>query len=873
MKLSIGPDSSSQSMMMMNEEALKDWVWTHHKNEIYKALQVKRQAEPTELELYKKRWELSDRVAHATQNFLKSEGPKVVYTCLLNGILELMQSKCGFIGEARVEDDGTDYIQIHATSAVGWTKSTTEFFDTHGKDLKFYNLSTLFGQVYTTRKPVISNDFERDKVVGCPKGHPPIENFLGLPLYKSPGDAIGILCIANKPGGYTADDIEFMEPFCATGSNLIQAYWQLEENNRLIDALEVKVQERTKRLKLANKSLAEANRHVVQASSEQMQHFACMSHEIRTPLNCIIGMSSLLQGTKMSPMQKESMDMITTSGNLLLNVVNDVLDFSKLATGNVDIDWQRSNLQETLDAVAHSIDMKARKRYMSLRTLFDAALPEYFETDPHRLQQILYNLLGNAVKFSNKGGEIEFSVKIVEANKDPQATLCDPEHVMQDPLQPNTNPGLPQEHIATDFESTKAGISKCPFHSPQKSGSVPSWKGQTSKWTIDSPTLSSSGCEDMPDLDTENTCQHDETTMTSKGMTGRFIRFAVRDYGKGIKKSDFERIFKPFRQANASTERLHGGTGLGLSITAKLVKALGGEISVDSEFGSWTEFTVDFPLGGVPEDPTKLGHGLGNASVLVVDSDTKNAAIVCETLGRCGIGCRKLASMGEVEAPPDQCSVCLVHEDLYDAERFCAISHSAKCTLITFGQAHSVTEASAHIRAPTALLPCVLVGTIQSALSATADEEVTDCESGTLVRAPSDTCEFRDLRVLVAEDNLINQKVMTRMLKRLGVEAVDMVDNGKKAVDMELAQCYDVVLMDMQMPVMCGVEATKSIISRPRLESQPRPKVVFVTANVFCGSEFDDTGAWDFLPKPFNLDTIRKCLQKVASAKYCNKEI
>lgn len=407
----LGP--TGEEWETQEEELLKEWVWKNHKQEIWKHLRVtvsngteKERIKPgcfncRDLELYKKRWELTHRVARATQNFLQNEGSKVVYQCLLNGLLELEESEYGFIGEVHNRDTGEPYIQIHAatTSAIAKESAETKRFFAAYEGYKFTNMASLFGQICTSASPVISNNVAEDQTTSCPyKGHPDIHNFLGLPLYGKEREVIGVLCIGNKKGGYSMSDVSFLEPFTATGSNLIQAYGQLAENRRLIKDLENKVRERTQSLQESNEQLEQAHQLVVQTSKQQLQHFACMSHEIRTPLNCIIGLSSLLQGTDMSPLQKENMQMITASGNLLLNVVNDVLDFSKLATGNLEIDCKRSNLQEALDATVHAIDMKARTQYLTLRTVYDPQLPEYVNTDTHRLQQILFNLLGNAIK-------------------------------------------------------------------------------------------------------------------------------------------------------------------------------------------------------------------------------------------------------------------------------------------------------------------------------------------------------------------------------------------------------------------------------------------------------------------------------------------
>jgi signal transduction histidine kinase len=183
-----------------------------------------------------------------------------------------------------------------------------------------------------------------------------------------------------------------------------------------VSLLERMVKERTCKLEETNARLAEANRRVTRASAAQLEHFACMSHEIRTPLNCVIGLSSLLLDTGLNPMQEESMRMIVSSGDLLLTVVNDVSDYSKLESGNFEIQIQRSNLQETLQAVVHSIETKALPKQLSVRALYDPKIGEFVHMDCIRLQQIMYNLLGNAVNFSHPGGTIDLSIMLCPAS-------------------------------------------------------------------------------------------------------------------------------------------------------------------------------------------------------------------------------------------------------------------------------------------------------------------------------------------------------------------------------------------------------------------------------------------------------------------------
>jgi GAF domain-containing protein len=147
--------------------------------------------------------------------------------------------------------------------------------------LKFYNLKSLFGTVMTTQRPVISNNPSLDtRACGIPEGHPPLNHFLGLPFFHS-GKLTGMVGISNKPGGYSEEDIEFLEPLTVTCSNLIQAYQQIQRNDYLINTLEESVKARTQELEIVNKNLEEANRQVRQNAVMQLQHFACMSQYVQ----------------------------------------------------------------------------------------------------------------------------------------------------------------------------------------------------------------------------------------------------------------------------------------------------------------------------------------------------------------------------------------------------------------------------------------------------------------------------------------------------------------------------------------------------------------------------------------------------------------
>jgi CheY-like chemotaxis protein len=350
----------------------------------------------------------------------------------------------------------------------------------------------------------------------------------------------------------------------------------------------------------------------------------------------------------------------------------------------------------------------------------------------------------------------------------------------------------------------------------------------------------------------------------NRELPTRILRFSVKDYGTGIEKKDFARIFKPFKQANCYTEQLYGGTGLGLAITSKLVKGLGGNISVDSVKGEWSEFTVDFPFGEPPSDVTRSLEDLQAITVLSVSNSADATYVENNVFDRNQINYVKFSDMNDMlkamdrngGIDSDRYYICLIQEDLYRPEVYERLSRISKSTLLTFGPQYCVKETNRHIRSLSQLLPSVLIQVlcdhVKSSIAKSKGMESTES-------ADPHPIACNEIKVLIAEDNTINQKVLNRMLIRLGVEKVDIVDNGLKAVDLESQKKdYDIVFMDMQMPVMNGIEACKHIVKRRG--SSARPKVVFVTANV-CGgyeSEAQDAGADGFISKPFNIKEIGK---------------
>ena len=743
-----------------------------------------------------------------------------------------MDSEYGFIGEIKYDEEGTKYLQTHAITNIAWNAATRAFYEDNAeKGLKFTNLDSLFGKVLTTKKPVLSNRPREDpRRCGVPEGHPPLNHFLGIPFFEQGAGHYmnGMVGIANKPGGYSQADIAFLEPFVTTCSNLIQAYGAVQQNNDLINNLEEMVTARTQALKLANFNLEEANVKVLETSAAQLRHFACMSHEIRTPMNCITGLTSLLLETDLTPGQEESLRLIDTSGDLLLRVVNDVLDFSKLQSGNVEVDIQRSNLQETLNAVVHSIDSKAHESHIKVQTVYDVNVPEFVKTDSRRLQQILYNLLGNAVKFSDEASIIELHVELVECSSAGHETS-----------EASTCP-FPLERIEASLDAETSDSpegSRCPFGLDKESSTE-----RTHPVSVESLSR----------------------TFNGDGHRQHSLRFVVKDYGKGIEAGHFAKIFEPFQQAQHDTDRQYGGTGLGLAITSSLVQGLGGAISVDSQVGEWSAFTVEFPIEGLPADSSAMSKELEKIEIILINKNDWEWGIT-DVFGRykaafvTAENCDILDTMTATKGSIDEsiCYACLIHEDLYRSESYRRLASVVKTVLITFGPKYKVAETNRHCRSLVQMLPSVLMQSIlhHSSIPSRVSKPI---ESAPVLPIAGSTT-FKTIQILIAEDNVINQQVLSRILQKLGLEHIDMVDNGRKAVDQSAQKHYDLIFMDMQMPVMDGMEACRLITERDDGNPKP-PMVVFVTANVSASFELEakNAGGNGFIPKPFNLGILDK---------------
>ena len=652
-------------------------------------------------------------------------------------------------------------------------------------------------------------------------------------------------------------------------------------------------------------------------------------------------MSSVLKESKMTRMQEETVQMIIESGDLLVAIINDVLDFSKLETGNFDLEIRQCNLQQTLVSIVHSIEMKAASRGQVIRQTFDAAVPCEIHMDSRRVQQILFNLLGNAIKFSPDGGVVKFDVKFLP-NDLPLTAAASSRHsittlegslsiqggILDNILDAEMPVSLANvllahrqqaDEMGEDEKMTTEGDSSatcaassaadwsrensteninegggCPlgssthsrneFGQPEEShhdappGGACPFVGSESRNVQKEPEstnecpfhrATSTGSQSIEpsapgsNSSSSNLAERSPVPVMGKSA-GYMIRFVVKDYGRGIPTGDFERIFKPFQQASGrDMEDVVGGTGLGLAITHRLVSAMGGAIKVNSELGKWSEFTVDLPVCDRPAEVAVLSDKLSNCTMVAVGVSKDDEHLLTGICDSYKVDLRIYESMDIMqksllrETPIDRSYACLIQEDVYEANTrpFEILRNQAKTVLLTFGPKFSV-KSKHHIRSLDKVVPSAIMELLADILQ--------DQENELVVGEPAKTFPLERVRLLVAEDNEINRKVLKRMLTKIGLKDVDFAENGEIAVAKEAGKQYDIIFMDHQMPVMGGVQACRTIMKRK--EGHPVPKVVFVTAHVSPDFEAEcaSAGSSYFLPKPFKMDQIKKCLEDIA---------
>src|SRR6266404_1956508 len=507
--------------------------------------------------------------------------------------------------------------------------------------------------------------------------------------------------------------------------------------------------------KRAESVMREARDLAERVARARSAFLANMSHEIRTPMNAVLGFVELVLDTELAPEQRRALELVRTSSEALLTILNDILDYSKIEAEHLELESIPFDLPKVVHATATLLAVRAREKHLELTVDVPPDVPQMVRGDPTRLRQVLMNLIGNAIKFTEQG-EVDVSASIIQRDGDRAA-----------------------------------------------------------------------------------------------------VQFRVRDTGIGISEDQLGTIFQEFTQADASMTRRYGGTGLGLAISRRLVALMGGELAVTSEVGQGSEFgfALTFPLEAA-QAAARATVSLGGRRLLVVDDNETNRRIVRDMLGaegmavheapRADAGLDALRRAARAGAPYD---LAILDAQMPDQDGFeLATAVRADRALPAAGQRGDWERCrqlgiQAYLTKPIARADLVeAVGTVLAG-TASAPGEVD------LVTRHSIAESRHALRILLAEDNPVNQQVATAMLVKRGHQ-VDVVSNGREAVDAVAREGYDVVLMDIQMPGMDGFEATEKIRALPQGRTLP---IIALTAHALSGERERclERGMSGYLAKPF----------------------